>query len=238
MQVDKPEHKSKGGIMKGINAIAVFIILVAAAVPVAAANMIVNPNIAGSLSPWTGLGVFDAGNSNTADGSGSFLASLTNASGTNNSIGAGTHQCVAGITAGTSYSFGGFASLEPSSPGTQGGAVINTQWFSDNACGTFITQTGTFGPTTQDTPLHTYVPITHVQVAPAGAHSVLVVASVLNNQAGPSTFTARFDDFFFDVATSVQAPLVQVPALDMPGVLALGAALALAALWALRRRWR
>ena len=221
--------------MKQMQTAIVALALVMTGAP-AAANLLVNPTIAGSLAPWAGVGVFDPGNSHTADGSGSILASLSNSSGVNTSIGAGTSQCVAGISAGASYFFGGFVSLAPPAPGTQqGGAVVNAQWFSDNACATFITQTATFGPTTQDTPLNTYVQVAHVQVAPLGALSALVVTSVLNNEPGPSTFAARFDDLFFQVAPVFQAPL-QVPTVDLRGMLALGAALAMGALWALRRR--
>lgn len=200
-----------------------------------AANLLVNPNFAGSANPWTGAGTFDANptNSHTADGSGSLVSSLTNSVGTNTSIGAGTHQCVSGVTAGASYSYGGWASLIPPVPGTAGGADIGVQWFSDSACTAFITQTSGTVITTQSTNTNQYTLLSNVQVAPAGTNSALVVASVLNNQAGPSTFNVRFDDMFFQPAA-----VAQVPALGPSGLLVLALALAAAALWVLRWRAR
>lgn len=213
------------------------VVLLAVSAPVSA-NLLVNPNFAGSLSPWAGVGVYDAGNSHTADGSGSQLSTLNNPLGVDDSIGAGTSQCVGGIVAGTNYQFGGYASLEPSTPGTQGGAVVNVQWFSDTACSTFITQTGTFGITTQETPTFVYTRIANLQVAPAGTQSVLVVSSVLNNQDGPSSFTVRFDDLFLQAATAAvpALPAAPVPALDAFGIACLTLIIALGSWKMLRRR--
>lgn len=199
-----------------------FVTFLLAATPAAAQNLLTNPGFDGNANGWQiGSNIYDStqdAGGNPSSGSVAVSATLGAFSVTN-----AVNQCVSGIVAGTLYDFGGSLRISQQDVGTT--AHVEVAWASDTNCTAFGFP-GAFGSNV--TTSGSWLASTGNGVAPAGAQSAWI--SVVPN-GGPSggTINLNADDLFFQADQPV-------PTLGSASLGVLTAALALAGVWAVRRR--
>ncbi|HWC66323.1 MAG TPA: hypothetical protein VG777_09580 [Thermoanaerobaculia bacterium] len=209
--------------------------------PARAQNLLTNPGFDGTLDPWdTSLYVtFDAGQSATADGTGSALVELPD------SVPPGQflvlRQCVA-VVPGTTYSFGGKMRISSAS-GAGGSGYAFLEWHaasdcSDSRIGVVQTANAVALP---PGPTDVWSTVEGIVTAPANATYALmlptveitgplpVAASGIRREAAVQNLIVNVDDVFLTPLAST------VPMLGAAGLAALVASLAGAAILVLRR---
>jgi hypothetical protein len=130
----------------------------------------------------------------------------------------GLAQCITGIVPGASYEFGGVFFLTTAPPG--GGVRTVVSWWADAACSTTFIPGSGVGPTVSGT--GSWLPSTGTGTAPPGAAAATISFNgITSGTAGD--FVVNFDDAFLQVSAE------PVPAMPALWLLALGFALALAA---------
>ncbi|MBW2423888.1 MAG: IPTL-CTERM sorting domain-containing protein [Deltaproteobacteria bacterium] len=207
------------------------LVLIAAA-PAAAQNLVVNSDFAADVSSWAATvgGTFTHDpaldvNGNPASGSGSAVNPLPFAFGSFDA-----RQCIEGIAAGASYDFGGAIYFDSTIQSATGRAnVVVNFWDGASCLGSIVgadTTTDVLATTTD-----TWVPVEVVGVvAPAGSQSVSVKLFV-NKFDEAGQIEANFDDVFFR-----PTPPPEVPTLSPLALTLLTCAVAGASLWRCRFR--
>lgn len=185
-------------------------LLLAAAAPLAAQNLLTNPGFNRNLNGWT-AGPGAAWSTADAEGStrsGSGRGSNSSADGDLSLL--QLAQCVP-VTGGQSYQ-GGVLALLPGGQERTGNAAIIVQWFAEDGCGgTSLgeTEVGVISSSIA------WQPVAESSLpAPAGARSALFGFFVGKNEDG-GTFSAHIDDAFFCGASCVDEPL-DAPPLTSP----------------------
>lgn len=216
----EPGRARRGGRRLAM-ALGVLLALAGSAAPAAAQNLLVNPNFDSSATGWSlnPPGAFDSAN----DAGGSLTSGSVQApfaAATINSV--PLFQCVSGIVAGNSYSFGGSILIDQAA-GTAGVQLV-LDWFTDSAC----SSNNGLAISPSVSTLNAWTPTSNPSaVAPAGTNSASIVGFVTTTAAA----TAHFDDMF------VQSNAV-VPTLGTSWLTTLGLCLFGIASAALMRRNR
>lgn len=197
--------------------------------PAAAQNLLANPHFDTDLSGWpiNNGGVFDGtrdANGSASSGSVGETITLGVLTGTFE-----VRQCVAPVTEGTSYDFGGKVLLTQAP--TEGQGTVTLLWWSSNDCSTGILR---IDSTSHVSTVGIWTPVSSTVVAPANAHSV-AVSTELGTLSTGGTLQVNFDDMFFQVAGPPPPP-ARVPTLPAMGLLILSGLLATIAAWRLTRR--
>ena len=186
----------------------------ATATPAFAQNLVVNPSFTSNASNWSlNFGVFDPAIGSPAPGS--IRVDIVQPDFAMSAM----VQCVTGLTAGNTYSFGGNILLtQPAGP-PGNSAWVQVNWFNDNICSG--SNGLTFTPTVST--LNSWTPSNFSAVAPAGTVAALIGGMINATAQG----TASFDEIFLQSNS--------VPALPGLWILALGLALPTAAWLSMRR---
>ena len=190
-------------------------VLVGAATPALAQNLVTNPSFTSNATGWfLNFGVFDPAVGSPAPGS--IRVDITVPSFGMSAMG----QCVTGLTAGNTYSFGGNILLTQAVGTVANGAWIQVNWFSDNACSSNNGVTSTPVVST----LNAWTPTSFAAIAPAGT----VAASIVGMINAVSQGSVNFDEIFLQSNS--------VPALPGSWLLLLGVGLVGVAWMAVRSR--
>jgi hypothetical protein len=155
-------------------------------VPAAAQNLVVNPHFDTSASGWSlnAPGVFDATQDvNGSPSSGSLGAAYAAATITSVPV----FQCIPGVVAGNSYSFGAQVLIAQASAGGQ--VTIRVDWYTDTACSS---NNGLALAPLVNT-LNAWTPASTSATAPAGTQSATIAAFVGTGAAA----SIHVDDVFF-----------------------------------------
>jgi hypothetical protein len=208
------------------------LLVLLAAAPAAAQNLVVNSDFATDISSWTaGVGgtlthdpALDVAG-NPASGSGSAVNTAPFAFGS-----FAASQCIDGIAAGASYDFGGAIYFDSTIQSATGRAnVVVNFWDGASCLGSIVgadTTTDVLATTTD-----TWVPVEVLgEVAPAESQSVSVKLFV-NKFDATGQIEANFDDVFFR-----PSPPPVVPTLSPLALTLLTSAVASASLWRCRSR--
>jgi hypothetical protein len=204
-----------------------------------AVNLLVNPTFATSVAGWT---LEDPANSTFAwspvdatgsPTSGSVLITNTSAGPSN---GTGIVQCVNGVIAGATYTFGGRV-LFPQGQARTGDMQIGLRWLDAVNCGGSVV--GSQPRISLNTPQPLWVLLTSAPlVAPPGTVSAQFIAFPSKVEAG-GQLVGQFDDLLFDGPPAPPPPsgsVADIPVLG-PWMLAMLAALVgFAGAWRSRRR--
>lgn len=199
------------------------------AVPSNAQNLVPDPHFSSGTSAWivpagiTFVRVPGPG----ADGAPGFATLMNN--GFANAFASTCIPVQPGIVV---YSFGGKIRFQSSTPE---GAFFVLNFFPDAGCGPFSTFLPVSTPVAGDTP-GAWTPWLGFATAPPGAASALLVF-FRQNSLSTSSAAVDVDDVFFGRAGTVE-PTIAIPSLSLVGVLALGVALALCGVLAVRSAGR
>ena len=200
-----------------------FLLLVLAAAPAYAVNLVNNPSFAGSLGGWdvaAGTTFDPTMDATGVPGSGSARSIVTRVSpGTQVAI----SQCI--TTGPGTYTFGGKIA-DPVQPGLSANGGIRVSWFSGPDCTTGLL-TSTFMTGSGPTPFTT---LSTTVLAPPGTTHALVRGEQVFN--GPGTNVAHFDDFVLDNGLSAG----DAPSLSPFAMILLAFALAGIGSWTLLKR--
>jgi hypothetical protein len=151
-----------------------------------AQNLVANPHFDTNASSWflNAPGAFDATqDANGSPSSGSVGAAYGAATITSVPV----FQCISGVVAGNSYSFGAQALIAQASAGGQ--VTIRVDWYTDTAC----SSNNGLALTPILNTLDAWTPASASAIAPAGTQSATIAAFVGTGAAA----IIHVDDFFF-----------------------------------------
>ena len=198
----------------------VFLVLIAAALSgviathAEAQNLVVNPSFTSNANSWfLNFGVFDPAAGSPAPGS--IRVDIVQPTFGMSAM----FQCVTGITAGNTYSFGGNFLLTQAVGTPANSAWLQVNWFSDNACSANNGVTSTPAVST----LNAWTPASFAAVAPAGTVAATIGGMINSVSQG----SVNFDEIFLQSNS--------VPALPGPWMIALALLLAGIGWLAMRR---